>query len=318
MISFGYQASHEQFAPGKLIELSKLAEDAGFKSINSSDHFHPWSERQGQSGYVYSWLGAALQAITIPCGVVTAPGQRQHPAIVAQAAATLSEMFPNRFWMALGSGEALNEKITGDKWPAKSIRNKRLLECFHIIKRLLNGETVSHYGHVTIENAKLYTLPKQQPLLLGAALTNETAEWMGSWAEGLLTANKPIHELKEIIGAFKKGGGDGKPIYLQVQLGYGEDEEKLAADVFHQWRTNIFPGKVKSDLWKVEQFDALSEFVTIDDIKKKILVSSNIQHHIDSLKEYADLGFEKIILHNVGRNQEEFITVFGEKVLPKL
>jgi alkanesulfonate monooxygenase SsuD/methylene tetrahydromethanopterin reductase-like flavin-dependent oxidoreductase (luciferase family) len=161
-------------------------------------------------------------------------------------------------------------------------------------------------------------LPKHQPLLLGAALTNETAEWMGSWAEGLLTAHKAIHKLKEIISAFKKGGGDAKPIYIQVQLGYDEDEEKLAADVFHQWRTNIFPGKVKSDLWKVEQFDAPGEFVTIGDIKKKILITSNIQQHINSLKEYADLGFQKIILHNVGRNQEEFITIFGEKVLPKL
>ncbi|MBA4141002.1 MAG: TIGR03885 family FMN-dependent LLM class oxidoreductase [Segetibacter sp.] len=318
MSTFGYQASHEQFAPGELIKLSKLAEEAGFASINASDHFHPWSERQGQAGHAYSWLGAALQATAIPCGVVTAPGQRQHPAIVAQAAATLAEMFPKRFWMALGSGEALNEKITGQQWPSKSIRNERLLECFHIIKRLLNGETVSQYGHVTIEDAKLYTLPKHQPLLLGAALTTETAEWMGGWAEGLLTAHKPIHELKQTVDAFKKGGGEGKPVYLQVQLGYGADEERLADDVFHQWRTNILPGKVKGDLWKVEHFDALAEFVTIEDIKKKILVSSNIQQHIDSLKDYAALGFEKIILHNVGRNQEEFIEVFGEKVLPKL
>ncbi len=318
MASLGYQASHEQFAPGELIELSKLAENAGFEFINASDHFHPWSERQGQSGYVYSWLGAALQATEIPCGVVTAPGQRQHPAILAQAAATLAEMFPDRFYMALGSGEALNEKITGQQWPSKSIRNERLLECFLIIKRLLNGETVTHYGLVTIENAKLYTLPKYQPLLLGAALTNETAEWMGGWAGGLLTGHKPIQELKELVEAFNKGGGKGKPLYLQVQLGYGADEDKLAADVFHQWRTNIFPGKVKGDLWKVEQFDALGEFVTIQDIKKKILVSSNIQQHIDSLKEYSNLGFEKIILHNVGRNQEEFINIFGEKVLPKL
>jgi coenzyme F420-dependent glucose-6-phosphate dehydrogenase len=318
MTTFGYQASHEQFAPGELIKLSKLAENAGFTSINASDHFHPWSERQGQSGYVYAWLGAALQATSVSCGVVTAPGQRQHPAIVAQAAATLAEMFPRRFWMTLASGEALNEKITGEKWPSKSIRNERLLECFHIIKRLLNGETVSHHGHVTVENAKLYTLPQQLPLLLGAALTHETEEWMGGWAEGLLTAHKPTDELKQIVNSFKKGGGEGKPIYLQVQLGYGADEEKLAADVFHQWRTNIFPGKVKGDLWKVEHFDALGEFVTIEDIKKKILISSDIQQHIDSLKEYAELGFEKIIIHNVARNQEEFIKVFGEKVLPKL
>ncbi len=317
-MTFGYQASHEQFTPGKLIELSRLAEKAGFQSINASDHFHPWSERQGQSGYVYSWLGAALQATAIPCGVVTAPGQRQHPAIVAQAAATLAEMFPKRFWMALGSGEALNERITGQPWPTKPIRNQRLLESFQIIKRLLNGERVTHYGQVTIEDAKLYTLPEHQPLLLGAALSIETAEWMGGWAEGLLTAHKPIPELKQIVDAFKKGGGEGKPVYLQVQLGYGADEEKLAKDVFHQWRTNIFPATVKGDLWKVEQFDTLGEFVTINDIKKKILVSSDVQQHIDSLKRYADLGFDKIILHHVGRNQEEFIHSFGEKVLPKL
>jgi probable non-F420 flavinoid oxidoreductase len=318
MATFGYQASHEQFAPGKLLGLVKLAEAAGFTSINASDHFHPWSERQGQSGYVYSWLGAALQATNLPCGVVTAPGQRQHPAIVAQAAATLSEMFPQRLWMSLGSGEALNEKITGEKWPEKAIRNERLLECFHIIKQLLNGETVTHYGHVTVENAKLYTLPEHKPLLLGAALSNDTAEWMGGWAEGLLTAHKPVDELKEILEAFNKGGGKGKPVYLQVQLGYGNDEEKLAADVFHQWRTNVFPAKVKGDLWKVEHFDALGEFITLKDIKKKILVSTDIQQHIDNIKQYADLGFEKIILHNVGRNQEEFINDFGENVLPKL
>ena len=217
MTTFGYQASQEQFAPGELIKLSKLAEDAGFTSINASDHFHPWSERQGQSGYVYAWLGAALQATSVSCGVVTAPGQRQHPAIVAQAAATLAEMFPRRFWMTF-SGEALNEKITGEKWPSKSIRNERLLECFHIIKSLLNGETVSHYGHVTVENAKLYTLPQQLPLLLGAALTHETAEWMGEWAEGLLTAHKPADELKKIVNSFRKGGGEGKPITCRCSL----------------------------------------------------------------------------------------------------
>ncbi len=318
MTTFGYQASHEQFAPGELIKLSMLAEKAGFAFINSSDHFHPWSERQGQSGYVYSWLGAALQATSIPHSVVTAPGGRQHPAILAQAAATLAQMFPRRFWMALGSGEALNEKITGEKWPAKSIRNERLYECFLIIKKLLAGETVSRYGHVNIEEARLYTLPAHQPSLFGAALTVETAAWMGGWADGLLTAHKPIPELKEIVEAFKKGGGEGKPLHLQVQLGYGADEEALADDVLHQWRTNVFPGNVKSNLWKVEQFDALGAFVGIEDIKKKLLISSNIQSHIDSLRGYAALGFEKIILHNVGRNQEEFINVFGDKVLPRL
>ena len=318
MSDFAYQASHEQFAPGELIKLCQLAEAAGFTAINASDHFHPWSKRQGQSGYVYAWLGAALQATAIPIGVITAPGQRQHPAIVAQAAATLAQMFPKRFSMALGSGEALNERITGEAWPTKKIRNERLLECFQIIKRLLNGETVSYNGHVCIENAKLYTLPEQLPLLLGAALTPETAAWMGGWAEGLLTAHKPLSELQKIIDAFKKNGGEGKPMFLQVQLGYGTDEERLAKDILHQWRTNIFPVNVKGELWKVEQFDALGELVTIEHIKNKLLISTSIQQHIDNLKSYAGLGFERIILHNVGRNQEEFIKVFGEDVLPKV
>lgn len=318
MTTYAYQSSHEQFAPSHLITLSRMAGEVGFGAINASDHFHPWSERQGQSGHVYSWLGAALQATTIPFGVVTAPGQRQHPAIVAQAAATLAEMFPNRFWMALGSGEALNERITGGGWPEKKVRNERLFECFQIIKRLLAGETVSHNGHVTVENARLYSLPQHTPLLLGAALSEETAAWMGGWADGLLTAHKPLNELKKVMDVFKKGGGEGKPVYLQVQLGYAGDEEKLAKDVFHQWRTNVFPPHVKGEMHRVDQFDALGELVRFEDIKKKMLISSSVQEHIDSLKGYAQLGFERIILHNVGTNQEEFIRVFGEKVLPKL
>jgi probable non-F420 flavinoid oxidoreductase len=295
-----------------------LAEQAGFKAINSSDHFHPWSERQGQSGYAYSWLGAALQATSVPCGVVTAPGQRQHPAILAQAAATLAEMFPQRFWMALGSGEALNEKITGEKWPAKPIRNERLYQSYQIIDRLLKGEMVTHYGHVTIEDAKLYTRPTHRPLILGAAVTKETAEWMGSWAEGLLTVHKPVEELRELVNAFRKGGGEGKPMYLKVQLSYAIDEDTAISNAYDQWRTNIFQGTVLGDLWKVEHFDAIGEFVKEEDLKENVHISSNVNQHIEWIKQYVDMGFETIVLHNVGRNQEEFINVFGEKVLPKL
>jgi coenzyme F420-dependent glucose-6-phosphate dehydrogenase len=318
MAIFGYQASHEQFAPSELLKLSILAEQAGFKAINSSDHFHPWSERQGHSGYAYSWLGAALQATSVPCGVVTAPGQRQHPAIVAQAAATLAEMFPQRFWMALGSGEALNEKITGEKWPAKPMRNERLRECYDIIKRLLNGETVTHYGHVTVEDAKIYSLPKQKPLMIGAAVTKETAQWMGSWTEGLLTVHKPIDELKELVDAYKSNGGEGKPLYLKVQLSYAATDELACNNAYDQWRTNIFQGTVLGDLWKVEHFDALGEFIKMEDVKENVLISSNVNEHIDWLRQYEELGFDTIILHNVGRNQEEFINVFGDEVLPKL
>ena len=142
MTKFGYHASHEQFKPSALLEYVKAAEKAGFTAALSSDHFHPWSVNQAESGYAWSWLGAAMEATNLPFGVVCAPGQRYHPAIIAQAAATLAQMFRDRFWVALGSGQALNEQITGERWLAKAERNQRLQECVDIIRALWAGETV--------------------------------------------------------------------------------------------------------------------------------------------------------------------------------
>src|ERR687894_2432757 len=147
----GLHCSHEQIPPSRLLEHAKHAEAAGFGAIMSSDHFSPWSERQGESGFAWSWLAAAMATTSLPFGVVNAPRQRYHPAIIAQAAATLSEMFPGRFWLAVGSGEALNEHITGERWPSKPERNARLLECVKLMRALWKGETVSHHGLVTVE-----------------------------------------------------------------------------------------------------------------------------------------------------------------------
>lgn len=316
-MKIGYQASHEQFSPSELLELSVKAQEAGFQSINSSDHFHPWSERQGQSGFSFSWLGAAMYATDIPYGVVCSPGQRYHPAIVAQAVATLCEMFPGRFWIAVGSGEALNERITGEKWPAKRERNQRLFECVQVIRKLLNGEVVNHHGLITVEEAKLYTLPKEKPLIIGAAITTETAKWLGSWADGMITISKPIQELKEMIKAFHDGGGKGKPIYLKVQLSYDKDDQKALMGAYDQWRTNIFAGTVLAELWKVEQFDALGKHVQPEELRNFVNISASIEKHVDWIKAYEALGFEQIILHNVSRNQDVFIEDFGKYVLPQ-
>ncbi len=316
MAIIGYHASHEQFKPSELLEYVKLAEQAGFQAINCSDHFHPWSKRQGQSGFAFAWLGAALQSTSLPCGVVCAPGQRYHPAIVAQAVATLGEMFPNRFWISVGSGEALNERITGEKFPAKEERNARLLECVTVMRKLLNGETVTHFGKVNVEEAKLYTLPEIQPLIIGAAVTTPTAEWVAGWADGMITINAPMDQLKQTVEAFRKNGGEKKPMYLKLQLSYAKREEDALQGAYDQWRTNIFSGKVLGELWKVEQFDALGDMVQPDQIREMVHVSSDVQTHIDWIKRYIDLGFEKIILHNVNRNQEFFINEFGDKVLP--
>ena len=159
-VTFGYHGSHEQHAPSKLLEYVRLAEQAGFTAAMCSDHFHPWIERQGQSGFTWSWLGAALQATRLTFGCVNAPGWRYHPAIIAQAVATLCEMYPERFWLAVGSGEALNEHITGERWPVKSERDERLIECVTVMRKLWAGETVTHHGRIVVEEAKLYTLPE--------------------------------------------------------------------------------------------------------------------------------------------------------------
>lgn len=208
MVRIGYHASHEQFKPSELLKYVQMAEQAGFTLALSSDHFHPWNERQGQSGFAWSWLGAAMCATpSLSYRVVCAPGQRYHPAIIAQAAATLAEMFPNRFWITVGSGQALNESITGDKWPCKADRNARLKECVDVMRSLWAGETVTHRGLVCVEEATLYSRPDVAPVIIGAAITPETAEWLGGWADGLITTSRPPEQLKKVVDAFRRGGG---------------------------------------------------------------------------------------------------------------
>lgn len=314
----GYHASQEQFSPSLLIELVKQAEQAGFTCINSSDHFHPWSEEQGESGFTFAWLGAALQATHLPFGSVCAPGERYHPAIVAQATATLAEMFPGRYTIFLGSGEAVNESITGAQWPGKPVRNERLKSCVEVIRQLLAGQTVTHHGLIHVENARLYTLPTVMPPLFGAAVTAETAGWMGSWVDGLITVSQSSGKLREVIKAFREGGGIGKPIYLKVQLSYAATEEEALLGAYEQWRTNVLPSNLLSDLQRVDHFSSAANFIKPDDLRNMVNISADPTRHTDWIKEYQQLGFDKIFLHNVNRGQEFFIQEFGEKVLPML
>jgi coenzyme F420-dependent glucose-6-phosphate dehydrogenase len=314
----GYHASHEQFAPSTLVRLLQTAESAGFDCFFSSDHFHPWSEAQGHSGFSWSWMGAALQATGLPGAMICCPGYRQHPAVVAQAGATLAEMFPGRFWLALGSGQALNERITGLPWPPKDLRNARLLECAEIIKALWKGETVTHRGLVTVEEAKVYTRPEIAPLLVGAAVTTATARWLGSWADGLITTSRPPEALREIVDAFCDGGGVGKPLYLKVGLSYARTTEKARMNAHSQWRSVTFPNHLLTELRTPAEFDAAGERVRPEDMDQNIRISGSLNEHLDWLEKDAEIGFSQILLHNIGTNQEEFIEAFGEKVLPML
>lgn len=314
----GFHCSQEQFPPSHMLELVQRAEAAGFDAAMSADHLAPWSERQGESGLTMTWLGAAMHATSFPMGAVTAPGQRYHPVITAQFLATVAEMFPGRFWVALGSGLAANEHVTGDRWPTKAERNQRLAECIEVIRALLAGETVDHDGLVRVSQARLWTLPAEPPPLVGAALSHETAAFLAPMVDGLITINLPHDQLRKVVEAFRSNGGDGKPVYLQAHVSWAPTDDEALTNAHDQWRSNAFPGGVSEDIALVSQFDALSQLVTPEEVRGSVLVSSDLGWQVDTLGAYADLGFEALFLHNVGRNQEEFIDTFADSVLPQL
>lgn len=318
LLKIGYHASHEQAAPSALLKHVQLAEQAGFQCAMCSDHLFPWNEKQGHSGFAWSWLGAALQATQLSYGVVNAPGYRYHPVIIAQAAATLAEMYPNRFWIAVGSGEAINEHITGESWPAKAERNARLRECVDVMRALWAGETVTHRGHVTVVEAKIYSLPESAPMVVGAAITPETAGWMGGWVDALITAGQPREKLQRLIEAFRSGGGEHKPILLQRKISYAPTHEMALHTAHEQWRTNIFKSGALAELRLPAQFEAVAKFVTPEDVAQHVRVSSDLNQHLDWIHEDVELGFDEIYLHNVNTRQTEFINEFGERVLPQL
>jgi coenzyme F420-dependent glucose-6-phosphate dehydrogenase len=320
MTRIGYHCSHEQYAPSALLKLVRLAAEAGFQSAMCSDHFHPWTDEQGQSGFAWSWLGAALEATPLSFGVVTVPGGwRYHPAIIAQAAATLAEMYPGRFWIAPGSGELLNEHIVAQRWPAKDERNARLLEGVQIIRRLWAGETVTHAGLLQVEEAKLYSLPQTPPQLVGAALSPETAEWMGGWADGLITTVSDRATMEAIVAAFRRGGGEGKPLYLQAQLAFASTDEAAMQGAWEQWRTPMLGSDALPELRTPAQFAAAGAALSREDVRKRMRVSSDPDQHLRWLEQDLELGFVEINLHNVCRDeQERFIEVFGERVVPRV
>ena len=318
MTRFGFHASHEQHAPDRLLAYVRAAESAGFEGGMCSDHFHPWLPEEGQSGYAWAWLGAAMQATALTFGTVSAPGWRYHPAIVAQKAATLAVMFPGRFWLAIGSGEALNEGITGLPWPPKARRTARLAECADVMKRLWRGETVTHHGEIVVEDAKLYTRPRESPLLFGAALSEATAAAVARWADGLCTIGGEEEEVRKVIDAFREHGGEGKPVYLQHVVSWAPTEEAARRQAHWQWRQSVLGGAVLPELRTPAQFAAAAERVTEADVARQVRVSSDLARHAEWLSVYPRLGVDAVYIMNAGKNQEQYIEAFGAKVLPGL
>jgi coenzyme F420-dependent glucose-6-phosphate dehydrogenase len=313
----GFHASHEQFAPSRLLQLCVRASEAGFGAAKASDHFQPWSQRQGQSGATWTWLGAAMQACPLPFGTVTAPGYRYHPAIIAQAAATLGEMFPGRFWLAMGSGEAVNEAMTGLPWPEKAERTAQLAECAGIIRALLAGEEVTHRGRVTVIGAKLYTRAARPVPLYGAAVSAETSANVAAWADGLLTVGGKANQVRRVIDAFRQNGGEGKPVHIQHALCWAPTADEAQAEALDQWRHGVLAGEAMWDLRRPQDFDRASAHATAGMLEASLPISEDLGRHTADIADLLALD-ATVHLHCVGRNQEAFIDTFASKVLPAL
>lgn len=313
MTHIGFHASHEQIEPRALLEAVALAEEVGFREAMGSDHFAPWSEEQGESAFSFAWMGAALERTGMRIGQVHAPGQRIHPAISAQAIATLEAMNPGRYWVALGSGENLNERITGDPWPPKPVRNARLAECVSIIRDLLAGAEVTHDGLVRVERARLWTRPDTPPPLLATAVTAETAAWAAQWADGLITVNQDDDTLRRVSDAYRDAGGRGD-VLVQIHVSWASTEQEALESAFREWRTNVFAPPLCWDLDSPRAFAQAAAHVRPDDVRNAVLVSDSVQHIIDRVGGMLAHGYDGAYLHHVPVEQRPFL----ENVAPRI
>lgn len=319
MMIIGYHASHEQFAPSELLEFVRAAERAGFNAVMTSDHIAPWSERQGNSGNNWPWLGAALASTSMPFGSLAIPGGwRYHPVVLAHLIATLAEMFPGRLrWIAVGSGEAINESVVGKGWPAKPEREQRLQAGANIMRRLFRGETVNdEIGSIRAEHARLWSQPTSPPAIFGAALTNKTARSMGAWVDGLITVRKPVEELRIFVEEFRKGGGDQKPLVLQLQVSWGPTKAEARLAAWDQWRCAAMSAEKLVSLRQPAEFDEHTREVTPDEMDRCILLVERGIELVEQIRSYIACGFEEVYVHNVSRNQLGFIDFMALEVLP--
>ncbi|GAC1359427.1 MAG: TIGR03557 family F420-dependent LLM class oxidoreductase [Herpetosiphon sp.] len=324
-MALGYAAMGEQWGPQELLHFCRLAEEAGFESVMASDHFHPWTPEQGQSPFVWSWLGALGATTQLRMGTgVTPPGYRYHPAIIAQAAATLEVMFPGRFWLGLGAGEALNEHVVGGYWPEAAVRLEILAESIDVIQQLLAGKRVRYQGkHVRCESARLYTRSEVPPPIFIATSGPIQSERTGRSCDGIITVGASDEKLTGLLGRFEAGARSaGKdpttmPRILQVHVSWAETHEQALDQAIKEWPNGgmRFP---KQDIRYPEDFAAMAGMVQEKDFTGRVLITADLDQHIQYLQHFVDLGFTEIYVHQVGRNQRQFLQAYGTHVVPAL
>lgn len=317
MLSLGYKLSSEEFGPNDLVRFGRMAEEHGFAFALISDHFHPWTDAQGQSPLVWSVIGAlahATERLVVGTGV-TCPTTRVHPVVVAQAAATSAAMMEGRFFLGVGSGENLNEHVVGARWPAVEVRLAMLEEAATVIRQLWQGGYQDHHGkYYTVENARLYTLPSRPPDLMVAAAGSKAAELAGRIGDGLVCTSPQ----RQLVEAFDGAGGHGKPRYAELTVCWAEDERSARRTAHRQWPISAMEGPLVTELAVPAHFQAVAKMVTEDAIAEEIPCGPDAAKHLDAIKQYEEAGFDHLCIHQVGPDQEGFMRFYAREILPTL
>jgi coenzyme F420-dependent glucose-6-phosphate dehydrogenase len=327
--AIGYAAMLEQFHPTEVLELSAYAEKQGFTGVMAADRFQPWVPKQGQASFVWNVLGALGQMTSGDLGTgMTVPTFRQHPAVVAQASATLAAMYPGRHWLGIGSGEAIDEHVTGGYWPETAERINRMFEAIDVIKKLFTasilGRDVKHTGpYFKLESTRLWTMPETPPQILVATAGPVAAKRAGRSVDGLIIDGAPLDKIEGLFARFDEGAREigrdpsqGAKV-LRLHLSWATTAQEAMTNALTEWPNGgmRFP---RSDIRSPYEFEQLARLVRPEDFEGRMLVSEDPDLHRAHIQRYVDLGFDRIYLHNAGRNQREWIDVFARDVLPKL
>lgn len=316
MVQLGYAISSEEFRPNVLIDNAVKAEQTGFPYALISDHFHPWMDVQGHSPFVWNLIGGIAQRTSqLELGTgVTAPIIRIHPAIIAQAAATSADMMPGRFFLGVGTGENLNEHVTGEHWPPISIRQEMLTEAVEIIRQLWEGGYQTIDGdYYTVENARIYTLPETLPKIHVAASGPESAAVAGKIGDGLVSTSPDAKTVETFAGA----GGKGKPAYGQLTVCWAKSEDEARATALKYWGQSAIPGQLNQELALPQYFQEAATLVTEEMIAQGVVCGPDPEKYHQKIQSYIDAGFTHVYLHQVGPDQDGFFDFAKRELLPK-
>ncbi|HEX6148117.1 MAG TPA: TIGR03557 family F420-dependent LLM class oxidoreductase [Acidimicrobiia bacterium] len=316
MVEYGLTLSSEEHPPKKLIEIAVAAEEAGFDFVSISDHFHPWISGQGHSPFVWSVLGAlssATERLEVGVGV-TCPTVRIHPAINAHAAATAACLLEGRFTWGVGSGEALNEHVLGDRWPPADVRLEMLEEAIEVVRKLWQGDSVTHRGrHYTVEDARIFDLPDQLPPIVVSAFGEKAVSLAARIGDGLWITGLD----SDGIDQFRAEGGKG-PIWSQLSLCWDPDRATAVDRAFRVWPNTALAGQLAQDLRTVGHMEQAVEMVSPEDIEKALPCGPDPEPIIESIEKAAAIGVDHIYLHQIGDPTAGFIDFWREEIRPEL